>query len=136
MTATEAPADHLASSSGTLAGHETLDQLLLVSSVVGPTAALCNTNLNVSAPSLQKHLPSDKLAEVRRVLFGLNKGKPVRQLLLPKQLCDAVRVVPLGCVHSHAALLQAPACRLESTTLTCKAMPLAPRASSFASRGL
>ena len=93
MTATEAPADHLASSSGTLAGHETLDQLLLVSSLVGPLP-MCNTNVNVSVPSLQKHLPSDKLAEVRRVLFGLNKGKPVRQLLLPKQLCDAVRVVP------------------------------------------
>lgn len=65
MTATEAPADHLASSLGTLAGHETLDELLL------------------------KHLPSDKLAEVRRVLFGLNKGKPVRQLPLSKHLSDA-----------------------------------------------
>ena len=99
MTASEAPADHLASSLGTLAGHETLDQLLQVSGMVGPTAAWCNTDVNVSAPLLQKHLPSDKLAEVRRVLFGLNKGKPVRQLLLPKQLCDAVRVVALGCVQ-------------------------------------
>lgn len=66
---------------------------------MGPTCALCSTNLNVCAPHLQKHLPSDKLAEVRRVLFGLNKGKPVRQLPLSKHLSDAVRPVHLGCVQ-------------------------------------
>jgi hypothetical protein len=35
---------------------------------------------------MQKHLPKDELAAVRRVLYGANQGQPVVQLDLPKQL--------------------------------------------------
>jgi hypothetical protein len=35
---------------------------------------------------LQEYIPADKLAEVKRVLFGANQGKPVAALDLPKAL--------------------------------------------------
>lgn len=38
---------------------------------------------------MQKHLPKDELAAVKRVLYGANQGQPVVQLDLPKQLQQA-----------------------------------------------
>lgn len=38
---------------------------------------------NVSFHRVQEYIPPDKLAEVRRVLYGCNNGKPIEPLALP-----------------------------------------------------
>ena len=50
---------------GTLAGHDSLEKIL------------------------EEHLPADKLAEVRRVLYGCNMGSPVKPLALPHAVVAA-----------------------------------------------
>lgn len=38
---------------------------------------------------MQKYIPEDKLIEVKRVLYGANRGAPVQQLSLNKEVHEA-----------------------------------------------
>lgn len=38
---------------------------------------------------MQKYIPEDKLIEVKRVLYGANRGAPVQQLPLSKEVHEA-----------------------------------------------
>lgn len=40
-------------------------------------------------PCPQEHVPADKLAQVKGVLYGLNCGKPVAAVPLPAELTSA-----------------------------------------------
>ena len=91
----------MAASDGSLAGFDSLDQLLEARLIArshcssregGGGSRSLRAHLTSATPSSapskkthtkQQYVPEDKLVEVRRVLYGLNQGAPVRELPLP-----------------------------------------------------
>ena len=49
------------------------------------------TDIKVVTSYLQNYIPEDKLIEVKRVLYGSNRGAPVQQLPLSQKVHDAAR---------------------------------------------